>query len=224
VDIMQAVVLLEPLLTAVAMRVARLVLLEPMLTIVHGRVAPVVLVEPLLTIVHGRVSRFVLPEPPVTAVAMSAKHVLPEPMLTVVAMHAKHVLITNIAMPVQPVVHILQVIVLSEPLLTVAMRVSRLVRPILHVVTMRLFIPLLTARQPHVLRIVLVEPMLTARRSRVKATFTKKLCQVPQIVVIIGLLLSRGKSVMRLWRDSILSVRNSSKAMKLPIPMFFLGV
>jgi len=222
---MQAVVLLEPLLTAVAMRVARLVLLEPMLTIVHGRVAPVVLVEPLLTIVHGRVSRFVLPEPPVTAVAMSAKHVLPEPMLTVVAMHAKHVLITNIAMPVQPVVHILQVIVLSEPLLTVAMRVSRLVRPILHVVTMRLFIPLLTARQPHVLRIVLVEPLLTAGRNRATATFTKKLRKVPQIVVvIIGLLLSRRKSVMRLWRDSILSVRISSKAIMYGIPMFFLGV
>jgi len=132
------------------------------------------------------------------------------------------VLITNTALPVQSVV----AVVLLEPMLT-AMRVSRLVllEPMLTAVAMRvlrivLVEPLVTAgrnRAKHVLlthtalptkpfvAVVLLEPMLTARRSRVKANFTKKLRQVTEIVVvIIGLLLSRRKSVMRLRLRTIL--------------------
>ena len=166
---MQAVVLVEPLLTAVAMRVARLVLLEPMLTIVHGRVAPVVLVEPLLTAVHGRVSRLVLLEPLVTVAAIHAKHVLAEPILT--AMHAKHVLVTNTALPE----HIVRPVVLTEPMLTA---VVRRVAPVV------LLEPLLTAVAISVarLRIVLLEPMLTAVAMRVsRLVLAEPLLTVPAI-------------------------------------------
>jgi len=52
---------------------------------------------------------------------------------------------------------------------------------------------------------VLLIAMLTAGRSRVKANFTKKLRHMTLIVVvIIGLLLSRRKSVMRLRLRTIL--------------------
>jgi len=107
VHILKVLVLLEPMLTAVAMRVLPVLLTNTALS-AEPSVWPVVLMEPL-----------------VTAVAMSANHVLPEPMLTVVAMHAKHVLATHTALPAKPVVSRL---VLLECLLTA---LARRVLPVL---------------------------------------------------------------------------------------------
>ena len=87
---------------------------------------------------------------------------------------AKHVLATNTALPVQPVVHILKVLVLLEPMLTaVAMRVL----PVLLTNTalsaepsvwpVVLLKPLLTAITERVSRLVLLECLLTALAGRV---------------------------------------------------------
>jgi len=135
--------------------------------------------------------------------------VLLEPLLTAVAMRVLPVLITNTAWPAKPVV---APVVLLEPLLTaVAMRVL----PVLITNTA-------WPAKPVVAPVVLMEPMLTASRvlpvllepllttMRAKANFTKKLWKGRKIVVvIIGLLLSRRKIVMRLRHNSILPGRRS---------------
>jgi len=83
--------------------------------------------------------------------------VLLEPLKIFLQKCVIHVVITYTAQPHQNIVHILQVLVLSEPMLTVTMRVAPVV----------LLKPLLTAITERVSRLVLLECLLTALAGRV---------------------------------------------------------
>ena len=132
VHILKVLVLLEPMLTAVAMRVLPVLLTNTALS-AEPSVWPVVLMEPLVTAVHGRVSRLVLLEILLTtmnaSIVLLTNSALPVPPVVVQIVllepgwhHikcAKHVLVTNTALSGhRSVVTILQVLVLLEPLLT----------------------------------------------------------------------------------------------------------
>jgi len=75
VHILKVLVLLEPLLTRLAMRVLPVLLTNTALS-AEPSVWPVVLMEPLVTAVHGRVSRLVLMENLLTALTMRVSPVV----------------------------------------------------------------------------------------------------------------------------------------------------
>jgi len=121
-------------------------------------------------------------EPMLTALTMRVLPVLPEPMLT--SMRAKHVQITDTALSVPSVVHILQVLVLLEPMLSaIAMRVL----PVLATDTALPVQPFV-----HILKVlVLLEPMLTVvamHASHVLATHTAlPVCVLPVLLTHLPL-------------------------------------
>jgi len=180
------IVLSEPMLTAVAMRVLTVLLTNTAL--LDFIVWPVVLMEPMLTTM--RVPRLVLLEPMLTAVAIHAKPVMAEPLLTVLAMRVSRIVLVE---PLLTIVHgrAAPVVLLLEPMLTaVAMRAKHvLLEPMMTAVAMCVLSVLLmntALRTKTCVHPFVVEHMLTAVHGRVSPvvlpTFTTD--RVSRLVLI----------------------------------------